>query len=43
MILTDQERCYWDRVTGETLWRMEDGYKPRWLQPHSHYVHLGDD
>ena len=43
MVLTDQEPYCWDRVTGETRWRMEAGYTPSWcLRPDGCYIRLGD-
>ena len=43
MVLTDQEPYFWDRVTGETRWRMEAGYGPSWcLRPDGRYMRLGD-
>ena len=34
MVLTSEGPCCWDRCTGETRWKMEDGYLPSWwLRP----------
>ena len=43
MILTCGGPFYWDRRTGETRWKMEDGCLPCWwLRPDGRHVRLGD-
>ena len=39
MILTDQGPHYWNRDTGESRWKLEDGL---WLRPDGHNVDLRD-
>ena len=44
MVLTGEGLYYWNRRTGETRWKMEDGYLPsRWLRPDGCFVDLRDD
>ena len=43
MVLTCEGPYCWDRRTGQTRWKMEDGFLPTWwLRPDGRCARLGD-
>ena len=41
MVNSGEQLYYWDRHTGETRWKMKDGWSPHWwLRPDGRHVYL---